>query len=119
MLLNVVQLSLRSIRGAKFLKPIDLRSTIKCGYGKWISRRPVAIVNEHELLDTDDAPRANEQKTKTRRQRPRGNIRREKEKDKMKNEIEESSAQNEERKYIALNADDKIIRYTVFYINDA
>lgn len=115
MLLNVVQLSLRSIRSAKLLKPIDLRSTIKCGYGtKWMSRRPVAIVNEHELLDTEDTSKANKQKTKTHRQRPRGNVRREKEKDEMKNEIKESSAQ--ERPYIALNADDNIIRYIVFEI---
>lgn len=119
MLLNsIVQLSLRSIRSAKLLKPVDLRATVKCRYGtKWISRKPIAIVNEHELVDTDDASEADERKTETRRKRSRGNVHREKDKkekdeNKMKNEIKESSAI--ERKYIALDADDKLIRYIRF-----
>ncbi|XP_024886871.1 rRNA methyltransferase 3, mitochondrial-like [Temnothorax curvispinosus] len=109
MLLSVVQLSLRSIRGAKLLRPADLRSTIKCGYSSgWSSRRPVAIVNEHELLDTDDTSKAVEQKTpKTRRRRPRVNTREEKKKDKKENEIKEGSAT--EQRYIALDANDKLI----------
>ncbi|XP_071562527.1 rRNA methyltransferase 3, mitochondrial [Temnothorax nylanderi] len=109
MLLSVVQLSLRSIRGAKLLRPVDLRSTIKCGYSSgWSSRRPVAIVNEHELLDTDDTSKAVEQKTpKTRRRRPRVNAREEKKKDKKEHEIKEGSAT--EQRYIALDANDKLI----------
>lgn len=110
MLLSIVQLSLRSIRWAKFLKPVDLRSTVKCGYGKWMSRRPTAIVNEYELYNTDDTTKVAEEKPKTRRKRPRS-TRKEKGKDK-KNEIKESSAK--EQKYIALDADDKLIRYIIF-----
>jgi len=91
-----------------------LRSTIKCEYStKWISRRPVAIVNEDELFNTDDTSKADEQRTrKVRRRRSRVNKHKEEDEDSKENEIKESSVT--EPKYVALNADDKLIRYIVF-----
>ncbi|XP_018355228.1 PREDICTED: rRNA methyltransferase 3, mitochondrial [Trachymyrmex septentrionalis] len=108
MLLSVVQLSLRSIHGTKLLRTVNLRSTTKCKYGtKWISRRPVAIVNQNELFDTDDT--TEEQRTlRTRRRKLRINTAEKEEKKKEKeNEIEESTTTKS--KYICLDADDKLI----------
>jgi len=101
-----MQLSLKSIRGAKLLRPVDLRSTIKCGRTGWVSRKPVAIVNEDELFDTEDTTKALKPKIKTRR-RSKASKQGEKKKDKKENEIEESSATGP--KYIALQGDDKLI----------
>lgn len=118
MLPSIVQLSLRSIYGAKLLRTVNLRSTIRCRYSKWVSRRPVAIVNKHELFDTDDTTKADEQKTpKTHRGRSRVNTRegkekKEKQEKQKENEIKECSATKP--KYIALKADDKLIRYIIF-----
>lgn len=115
MLLSIVQLSLRSVRGAKLLRSADLRSTIKCEYSKWTSRRPVAIANEHELFDTDDTTKSpdDEQRTrKVRRRRSRVSKRKEKDGDTKENEIKESSIT--EPRYVALDANDKLIRYIVF-----
>ncbi|KYQ56697.1 RNA methyltransferase-like protein 1 [Trachymyrmex zeteki] len=109
MLLSVVQLSLRSIRGTKLLRTVNLRSTIKCKYStKWVSRKPVAIVNQNELFDTDDTTKTEEQRTpRTRRRKLRINTAEKEEKKKQKeNEIEESTT---EPKYIALDPDDKLI----------
>lgn len=116
-MLSIVQLSLRSIYGMKLLRTINLRSTIRCRYSiKSASRRPVAIVNKHELFVTDDTTKAEEQNTpKTHRRRSRVNTREEKEKKKKENEIKESTAT--EPKYIALKADDKLIRYN--FLNNA
>ncbi|XP_011869945.1 PREDICTED: rRNA methyltransferase 3, mitochondrial [Vollenhovia emeryi] len=108
MLLNIVQLTLRSIHGAKLLRPGNLRSTIKCGYGtEWYSRRPVAIVNEHEILDTDDTTKPNKPRTARTRRRSRDNSREEKRKAKEEPEIKESSGTK--LKYTALEANDKLI----------
>ncbi|XP_012059530.1 PREDICTED: rRNA methyltransferase 3, mitochondrial [Atta cephalotes] len=110
MLLSVVQLSLRSIHGTKLLRMINLRSTTKCKYStKWVSRRPVAIVNQNELFDTDDTTKIEEQRTRrTRRRKLRINAAEKEEKKKQKeNEIEESTTTKP--KYIALDADDKLI----------
>jgi len=114
MLLSVVQLSLRSIHGTKLLKTVNLRSTTKCKYStKWVSRKPVAIVNQNELFDTDDTTKIEEQRTpRIRRRKLRINAAEKEEKKKQKeNEIEESTTKP---KYIALDADDKLIRYIIF-----
>ncbi|KYM75449.1 RNA methyltransferase-like protein 1 [Atta colombica] len=110
MLLSVVQLSLRSIHGTKLLRMVNLRSTTKCKYStKWVSRRPVAIVNQNELFDTDDTTKIEEQRTpRTRRRKLRINAAEKEEKKKQKeNEIEESTTTKP--KYIALDADNKLI----------
>lgn len=112
MLSSIMQLSLKSIRGVKLLRPVDLRSTIKCGRTGWVSRKPVAIVNEDELFDTEDTTKAVKPKIKTRR-RSKASKQKEKKEDKKENEIEEGSATGS--KYIALQADNKLIRcYIVF-----
>ncbi|EFN79022.1 rRNA methyltransferase 3, mitochondrial [Harpegnathos saltator] len=54
MLRNIVHLSIRSIHSAKFLRIDNLTSTTRCKYSRWVSRRPVAIINEDELFDKDD-----------------------------------------------------------------
>lgn len=110
MLLNIVQLSRSAIHGAKLLGTVNLRSTIGCKYStKWISRKPVAIVNEHELFDTDDTTKADEQRTKTHRKRPRGSKREKKEDKKKQTENEVEGGTDTKKKYIALDADDKLI----------
>ncbi|XP_018406217.1 PREDICTED: rRNA methyltransferase 3, mitochondrial [Cyphomyrmex costatus] len=109
MLRNIVQLSLKSIHDVKFLRTVNLRSTIRCKYStKWISRRPVAIVNKHELLDIDNTIKTDEQRTrKTHRRKSRINTNeKEKEEKQKENKIEGSTT---EPKYIALDADDKLI----------
>lgn len=107
-----MQLSLRSIHGAKFLKPVDLRSTINCGRTGWVSRKPVAIVNEDELFDTEDTTKAIKPKIKIQR-RSKVSKQEKKRKDNKENEIEESSATGS--KYIALQADDKLIRCCIVF----
>lgn len=111
MLPSIVQLSLRSIHGTKLLRAVNLRSVNNYKYSKWVSRRPVAVVNEHELFDTDDTTKAVEQRTrsKTHRKKSRASAEEEKTKDKKENEMEESGTAAEPR-YVALNADDKLIR---------
>ncbi|XP_012524491.1 rRNA methyltransferase 3, mitochondrial [Monomorium pharaonis] len=110
MLSNIVQLSLRSIHSVKLLRTVDVRLAIKCRYGtKWISRRPAAIVNEHELFDTEqDTTEVDEQRAfKTHRRRPRVStqVKEEKDKKQKEDEVKEST----ERKYIALDGDNKLI----------
>ncbi|KYN28937.1 PREDICTED: rRNA methyltransferase 3, mitochondrial [Trachymyrmex cornetzi] len=109
-MLSIVQLSLRSIHGTKLLRTVNLRSTTKCKYGtKWVSRRPVAIVNQDELFDTDDTTKTKEQRTpRTHRRKLRINTaKKEEKKEQEENEIEESTTTKP--KYIALDADDKLI----------
>ncbi|KAG5318887.1 MRM3 methyltransferase, partial [Pseudoatta argentina] len=109
MLLSVVQLSLRSIQGTKLLRTVNIKSITKCKYStKWISRKPVAIVNQNELFDVDDTTKTKEQRTlRTRKRKLRINTDEKEEKKKQKeNEIEESTTKP---KYIALDADDKLV----------
>lgn len=114
MLSSIVQLSLRSIHGTKLSRIVDLRLANKCRYStEWVNRRPVAIVNEDELFDTDDTTKVDKQRApKAHRGRSRVRTHQRKEKENQKeNEIKESTAI--EQKYIALKADDKMIRYII------
>jgi len=115
MLPSIVQLSLKSIHSTKLLKTVNLRAIISCEYStKWVSRKPVAIVNKHELFDTDTT-KTDEQKTpKTRRGKSRVSTCENDEKTKKQKEIEIKRNTATEPKYIALNADDKLIRYIIF-----
>jgi len=117
MLLSIVQLSLKSIHSTKLLKTVNLRATIRCEYStRWVSRKPVAIVNKHELFDTDTT-KADEQRTrKTHREKSRVSTCENEEKTKKQKEIEIKGNTATEPKYIALNADDKLIRYIIFQV---
>jgi len=115
MLLSVVQLSLKSLHSTKLLKTVNLRATIRCEYStRWVSRKPVAIVNKHELFDTG-ITKATEQRTpKTHRKKSRVSTCENEEKTKKQKKIEIKRNTVTEPKYIALNADDKLIRYIIF-----
>ncbi|KAL0112561.1 hypothetical protein PUN28_012109 [Cardiocondyla obscurior] len=109
MLLSIVQLSLRSVRGTKLLKPAGLRSTIKCEYGtKWTSRKPVAIVNEDELFDSDDEMSRDDKQSvfKTLRRRSRAKTR---EKNEVVEKTDEIRVSSTGIKYVALDANNKFI----------
>lgn len=56
MLLSVVQLSTRCFRGLKVAKVISTGSYTRIQkYSRFASRRPVAIVNEDELFEVQEA----------------------------------------------------------------
>ncbi|KAL6261269.1 hypothetical protein P5V15_008791 [Pogonomyrmex californicus] len=114
MLQSIIQLSIKSTYGTKLLRTVDLRSTIRCRYARWTSRKPVAIVNEHEFFDTDDATvtKVDEQRAPKTRKKSKIKTCEKKEKGKQsetKNEMKEYTTEHTESKYIALKADDKII----------
>jgi len=111
MLRNIVQLSLRVIHGTKIiknteiLKTINLKPTIKCRYGTgWFSRRPSAIVNEKEILDDT------ENITNEVRYKMAYKTRKHKSKEAEKKKDNKNNEQVITKPYIALDADDKIIR---------
>lgn len=112
MLRNFVQLSIRSIHSAKFLRVESLTSTTKCRYSKWISRRPAAIVNEDELFDDDGNDDAQKNIAKSLKKRA-SEARAKKLKEKKKENPEEKGEEQvitKEPIYQALKEDDKLIR---------
>lgn len=102
MLSKIIQLSLRSaFHSAELSRTIGLRSTVKCRYSKFASRRPVSIVNEEELFDAKDTQadvRQAPKRPKLRRRKP-----------KVKEEQIEKGVVNKGKTYIALKEDDKLI----------
>lgn len=50
--LNIVRNTIQPIRYAKQLKTVNL--CIIRMYARWVSRRPIAIVNEDELFESED-----------------------------------------------------------------
>jgi len=117
MLLSIVQLSLKSIHSTKLLKTVNLRTAIRCEYStRWVSRKPVAIVNKHELFDTGTTKADEQRIPKTHRERSRVSTCENEEKTKKQKEIENKGNTVTEPKYIALNADDKLIRYIIFQV---
>lgn len=122
MLLKIVQSSFRSIYSAELLRTVNLTSINKCRYGtRWTSRKPVAIVNENELFDTnnDTEEIVTNVSRKTRRPRKRSNKQEKEEKEKEKEIVVqevENKADSIKSKYKILEADDKLIRCVVFYI---
>lgn len=109
MLRNFAQLSLRSIYGTRLLRVDGLSSTTKCGYARWASRRPVAILNEDEVFGDDDT-----QTNITKPPKKRAKARKEKLKaEKKPEEKEEEKPVKRQPLYTALKENDKLIRYIV------
>lgn len=117
MLPNIIKLSFRAIRNTELLRTTDLRSTMKCNYARWVSRRPSAILNEHELYDSEDTTTMKEvhKKAAKRAREERLEI-----KKKAKREAKEKEKNEEtvtkEPLYKALKEDDRLIRCTIFQI---
>lgn len=114
MLLKIVQSSFRSIYSAELLRTVNLKSINKCKYGtKWTSRKPVAIVNEDELFDTNDTEKTVTNAPKKIR-RKRSNRSKQEEEKKVEVKEVENETDSIKSMYKTLKADDKIIRYVVF-----
>lgn len=111
MLRNFVQLSLRSIHSAEFLRISSLTSTTGYKYSRWASRRPVAIVNEDEVFGDDNDTQTDVTKKLTRSALKKA--RKEKVKKKEKEEIGEEESTAKQPLYKALKEDDKFIRYVI------
>ncbi|XP_050453898.1 rRNA methyltransferase 3, mitochondrial [Cataglyphis hispanica] len=119
MLLNAVQLSIRSICGINLLRSINLRPNIKCRYTRWASRSPVAIVNEHELFDEttdtkttktkipEKAFKTRKEKFKTRKEKSKTQKGKEKKKQEIQNKVGETITT--EQGYKCIKADDRLI----------
>ncbi|KAL6431321.1 hypothetical protein ACFW04_007171 [Cataglyphis niger] len=113
MLLNTVQLSIRSICGINLLRSINLRPKIKCSYTKWASRSPVAIVNEHELFDeTKTDTKTTKTKIlkkafKTRKEKSKTQKGKEKKKQEIQNKVGETITT--EQGYKCIKADDRLV----------
>lgn len=114
MLLNTVQLSIRSICGINLLRSVNLRPKIKCRYTRWASRSPVAIVNEHELFDETTDTKTTKTKIpekvfKTRKEKSKTQKGKEKKKQEIQNKVGETITT--EQGYKCIKADDKLVRY--------
>lgn len=110
MLLSTTQLLVRSICGINLSRSIDLRTKIKCGYTRWASRTPSAIVNEDELFDItadDTETKINAEAFKTRKERSKTRKNKEKKKKEKNNEVEVVTEQG----YTCFKADDRLVRY--------
>lgn len=120
MLLSTVQLSIKSLCGVNFLRSINVRSEIKCRYTRWASRTPIAIVNEHDLFDTDNTAdnmettkptetKIQEKVLKTRKERTKAQKGKEKKKKENKNEVKEAVTTYTEKGYTCLKPNDKLV----------
>lgn len=108
MLLSTTQLLVRSICGINLSRSIDLRTKIKCGYTRWASRTPSAIVNEDELFDItadDTETKINAEAFKTRKERSKTRKNKEKKKKEKNNEVEVVTEQG----YTCFKADDRLV----------
>lgn len=114
MLPSIVKLSLRAIRGAELARVVDVRSTLRRGRTGWVSRRPVAILNEHELHEEAE----NTKELKEVHKKAARTVRKERlkvqkaAKKEEKEEKESEEVTSELPIYKALKEDDKLIRYT-------
>lgn len=121
-LLNIVQLSLSSLRSTGVLRTTPLRPTISYRH-KWTSRTPTAILNEEEVFDTTETTVTQRSKIHRRFKARNENHKKQeekkiiKEKDKhLKEEEDENEAAEADKattakqKYTSLKGDDKLIR---------
>lgn len=121
MLLKIVQLSFRSICSAELLRTVNLKPINKYRYStKWISRKPVSIVNEDEVYDTEDTSTETldtetvsnvGRKIRTRRKRFKKEEKKENKLKEVENKVREikDEAGSTILKYKTLDADDKRI----------
>lgn len=105
-MLNIVQLSLRTIHNIDVLKVFNTKIT-RCSYARWVSRRPSAIVNENEIFENDDI-QASANETRKRIARKRKG-----QKSGTNNEekMEVTKSTKEKSIYTSLKEDDRLIRY--------
>ena len=76
--LNIVRNTIQPIRYAKQLKTVNL--CIIRTYVRWVSRRPIAIVNEDELFESEDTtqPRIRQERISARKSSKKKPIQRKK-----------------------------------------
>lgn len=121
-LLNIVQLSLSSVRSTGVLRTTPLRPTISYRY-KWTSRTPTAILNEEEVFDTTETTVTQRSKRHRRFKARNENHKKQEEKKIIKEKdkhLKEKEGENEaaeadkapiaKQKYTSLKGDEKLIR---------
>lgn len=106
--LNIMYNNIQSFRYVKTFN--ILNSNITRTYARWVSRKPIAIVNEDELYECDDTT-----KSEISRQR-RVSIRKSKKtklSQETKNKEIEITVKN--NKFMKLKENDKIITYVIYF----
>lgn len=107
--LNIMYNNIQSFRYMKTFNILNLNITRT--YTRWVSRRPIAIINEDELYECNDTtkPEISRQRRVSTRKSKRTKFSQE-----TKNKETEITAKK--NKFMKLKENDKIITYVIYFI---